>query len=173
MMVPKNAGLARPNTAELRELRFEIEEFNVEYARVLDEFDLVRWAEDFFTEDAFYRVTGRENFEVGLPIGLIYCEGKLMLKDRAFATLEATMFAPRYLLHMNCNVRVTQVDADEAVHAESTYMVFETLVGDKTRIFQAGRYIDTFVREAGRLRLKKRDCVYDTLIIPNSMIFPV
>ena len=30
-----------------------------------------------------------------------------------------------------------------------------------------------FVREGGRLLLKKRDCVYDTLIIPNSMIFPV
>ena len=172
-MALKNAGGVRPNTAALRELRFEIEEFNVEYSRVLDEFDLMRWAEDFFTEDAFYRVTGRENFEAGLPVGLIYCEGKPMLKDRAFATLEATMFAPRYLLHINSNARVTQVDADEAVHAEATYMVLETLVEDKTRIFQAGRYIDTFVRQQGRLLLKKRDCVYDTLIIPNSMIFPV
>ncbi|MDP6573811.1 MAG: aromatic-ring-hydroxylating dioxygenase subunit beta [Rhodospirillales bacterium] len=173
MMAPENAGAVQPNTAALREFRLEIEEFNVEYARVLDEFDLVRWAEDFFTEDAFYRVTGRENFEAGLPVGLIYCEGKPMLKDRAFAVLETTTFAPRYLLHMNSNARVTQVGADEAIHAQSNYMVLETLVEDKTRIFQAGRYLDTFVRQDGRLLLKKRDCVYDSLIIPNSMIFPV
>ena len=173
MMAPRNAGAVRPNTAALRELRFEIEEFNVEYARVLDDFDLMRWAEDFFTEDAFYRVTGRENFEADLPVGLIYCEGKAMIKDRAFAVLEATTFAPRYLLHMNSNARVTQVDADETIHAQSTYLVLETLIEDKTRIFQAGRYHDTCVREGGRLLLKKRDCVYDSLIIPNSMIFPV
>ncbi len=173
MMALKNSGAVQPNTAALRELRFEIEEFNVEYARVLDEFDLLRWAEDFFTEDAFYRVTGRENFEADLPVGLIYCEGKPMIKDRAFAVLETTTFAPRYLLHMNSNVRVTQVDADETIHAESNYMILETLVEDKTRVFQAGRYLDTFVREGGRLLLKKRDCVYDPLIIPNSMIFPV
>ena len=172
-MAPKNDGTAQPNSAALRELRFEIEEFNAEYARALDDFDLMRWAEDFFTEDAFYRVTGRENFDADLPVGLIYCEGKAMLKDRAFATLEATTFAPRYLMHLNSNGRVTQVDADEAVHSESNYMVLETLVADKTRIFQAGRYFDIFVREGGRLLLRKRDCVYDSLIIPNSMIFPV
>ena len=173
MMALENSGAVRPNTAALRELRLEIEEFNVEYARALDEFDLMRWAEDFFTEDAFYRVTGRENFEADLPIGLIYCEGKPMIKDRAFAVLETTTFAPRYLLHMNSNARVTRVDADETIHAESNYMILETLIEDKTRIFQAGRYLDAFVREDGRLLLKKRDCVYDTLIIPNSMIFPV
>ena len=172
-MALKNAAAGQPNTAALRELRLEIEEFNVEYARVLDEFDLVRWAEDFFTDDAFYRVTARENFEADLPVGLIYCEGKAMIKDRAFAVLETTTFAPRYLMHMNSNVRVTQVDADETIHAQSTYLVLETLVEDKTRIFQAGRYLDTFVREGGRLLLNKRDCVYDSLIIPNSMIFPV
>ena len=172
-MAPKNAGAVQRNTAALREFRFEIEEFNAEYARVLDDLDLMRWAEDFFTEDAFYRVTGRENFDADLPVGLIYCEGKAMIKDRAFAVLETTTFAPRYLLHVISNARVTQVDADETVHSESTYMVLETQVEDKTQIFQAGRYVDTFVREAGRLLLKKRDCIYDSLIIPNSMIFPV
>ena len=46
--------------AEARDLRFEIEEFNIDYARVLDEQDIDRWPE-FFTEDGFYRVTAREN----------------------------------------------------------------------------------------------------------------
>ena len=41
MMALKKAGAVQSNTAALRELRFEIEEFNVEYARVLDDFDLI------------------------------------------------------------------------------------------------------------------------------------
>jgi 3-phenylpropionate/cinnamic acid dioxygenase small subunit len=48
--------------AEARELRFEIEEFNTDYAAVLDALDIDRWP-DFFTEDGFYRVTARENFD--------------------------------------------------------------------------------------------------------------
>ena len=33
-------GSNQPSASELRELRFEIEEFNTEYTRVLDEGDL-------------------------------------------------------------------------------------------------------------------------------------
>lgn len=164
---------APPNSAALRELRLEIEEFNNEYAHALDTFDLMRWAEDFFTEDAFYRITAKENYDAGQPAGLVYCEGKPMIKDRAFSILEITVYAPRYLRHFNSNTRVLDVEADGTIRSESNYMLLETLVEDTTKIFQAGKYVDSFVRQDGRLLLKKRDCVYDSLIVPNSMVFPV
>ena len=44
---------------------------------------------------------------------------------------------------------------------------------DETRIFQAGRYIDQFVRADGALLLKSRDCIYDSLLIPNDVVYPV
>ena len=44
---------------------------------------------------------------------------------------------------------------------------------EETRIFQSGRYFDRFVRVDGALKLKSRDCVYDTLTILNSLIFPI
>ena len=56
------------------------------------------------------------------------------------------MHAPRYLRHYNSNVRVTGVDQDGAITSESNYLVVETLMEDKTRILQAGRYLDRFVR---------------------------
>ena len=66
------------------ELRPEIEAFHAEYCAVLDANDVERWP-DFFTEDALYRMTARENADLGLPVGLVYCEGRDMMRDRAVA----------------------------------------------------------------------------------------
>jgi 3-phenylpropionate/cinnamic acid dioxygenase small subunit len=157
---------------EARALRFDIEEFNTEYARILDVQDIDAWP-DFFTADGFYRITGRENYDAGLTIGLVWCEGRPMMEDRAAAVKTTMVHAPRYLRHYNSNVRVIGVDADGTIHSESNYLVVETLMEDKTRIFQAGLYIDQFVREDGGLLLKARDCIYDSLLIPNDMVYPV
>ncbi len=157
---------------EARALRFEIEEFNTEYARILDEQDIDFWP-DFFTADGFYRVTAKENHDEGLPVGLVWCDGRPMMQDRAAAVKTTMVHAPRYLRHYNSNVRVTGVDTDGTIHSESNYLVIETLMEQESRIFQAGLYIDQFVREDGVLRLKARDCIYDSLLIPNDMVYPV
>jgi anthranilate 1,2-dioxygenase small subunit len=167
---------ARPQRSaspvQLRELRFEIEEFNAEYANTLDEFDLDRWVE-FFTEDAFYRITARENFDHNLPLGLVYCEGRGMLKDRALAILKTTTFAPRYLRHFLGPARILDVKDDGAIEARANYMVVQTELERPSQILQSGQYIDRFVRAGGALRLRERHCVYDSLIIPNALVFPV
>lgn len=155
-----------------RELRFEIEEFNIDYAHTLDEGDLETWP-DYFTSNGFYRITSRENADAGLPIGLVYCDGHGMLVDRIRAVMQTTMHEPRYLRHYNSNVRILGVEAEGMVRASANYLVVETLMDGETRILQAGRYDDTFVREDGRLLLRARDCVYDTLNITNALIYPV
>jgi len=158
--------------ADPRALRLEIEEFNTDYAAVLDAGRVSDWP-DFFTEDAIYRVTGRENWDAKLPVGLVYCEGIGMLRDRALAISKTTMFAPRYLLHQIANTRVRSVDAAGTIAAEANYALFETLVDEKTTLQQVGRYYDRFVRADGRLRLKERHCVYDSVIIDTALIYPV
>ena len=158
--------------ARLRELRLEIEEFNAEYAAVLDAGRIQDWL-NFFAEDAIYRITGRENADAGLPVGLVYCEGIGMLRDRALAISRTTMFAPRYLLHQVTNTRVLAVDPSGEISAEANYSLFETLVDEKTTLQQVGRYHDRFIRQEGRLKLKARHCVYDSLIIDTALIYPV
>src|SRR5882724_13465135 len=91
-------------------LHHEIESFNARYAAALDEQRLSDWTE-MFTDDALYVVVSRENFDRGLPAGLIYCENKAMIRDRAFALKETTMFAPRYLRHLVANLAVLGEDA--------------------------------------------------------------
>jgi len=159
-------------SASPRELRLEIEEFNAEYAAVLDAGRVQDWPA-FFAEDAIYRITGRENADAGLPVGLVYCEGIGMIRDRALAISRTTMFAPRYLLHQVTNTRVLAVGPSDEISAEANYALFETLVDEKTTLQQVGRYQDRFVRQDGRLKLKARHCVYDSLIIDTALIYPV
>jgi 3-phenylpropionate/cinnamic acid dioxygenase small subunit len=164
-------GSNHPSAAELRDLRLEIEEFNTEYARVIDEGNLEEWP-DFFTEDGLYRVTSRENADGNLPIGMIYCDGRGMMIDRVRATLKTTTHEPRYLRHFNSNVQISGIE-DGRISARSNYLVVETLMEGGTHIFQSGRYEDTFVRVDGALKLSARHCIYDTLEVTTSMVYPV
>lgn len=151
----------------------EIEDFNTEYVAVLDAQDMKRWP-NFFTEDGFYRITARENFDEGLPVGLVWLEGKAMFLDRVAAIENTMVFAPRYLRHYITNVNVVGANAAGLISAEANYLVVETLMEDETKIFQAGCYKDLFVHgEGSDLKLKSRDCIYDSLLIPNDMAFPV
>src|SRR6201996_9817354 len=98
-MLDSAKALANDRRIEALLLQRELEEFNSAYAAALDEDRLVDWAE-MFTDDGFYVVISRENADHNMPVGLIYCENKGMLLDRAFALNNTAMFAPRYLRHI-------------------------------------------------------------------------
>jgi anthranilate 1,2-dioxygenase small subunit len=154
-------------------LRAEIETFNAHYCALLDRQDLMAWVE-CFTEDAFYAVTSRENFDHDLPVGLIYCEGRGMIHDRAFALLKTAMFGPRYLRHMVSNLVVMPVEPDGATHARANYVVFEVLTDrPEARLHQIGEYRDIFRRVEGDLKLQERRCIYDNLLVPTALCIPV
>ena len=164
-----------PDARTVRELRLEIEEFHTEYCNVLDRGALDLWV-DFFAEDALYRVTARENADAGLRVGLVYAEGRGMIRDRAFAIQHTQMFAPRYMQHFTSNVRIVAVEGSSegsSVKSQSNYLLLQTLVDGPTTIHQAGRYYDTFVRQGGRLLIRERQCVYDTVLIANDLVYPV
>ena len=166
------ATVIQNKAGALREARLEIEEFNYAYAETLDRMDVESWAE-FFSDDAFYHVIARDNFESGLPLGLIYCEGKAMMKDRAYALLNTEMFAPRYLHLTITNTRALSSDSD-GIRASANYTLIETLVEEPSRVQQVGKYRDLFIRDAeGALKLKERVCIYDSVMIDNCLVFPV
>ena len=154
-------------------LRYEIEQFNAAYACALDEQRLADWAE-MFVDDALYVVLSRENHERNLPVGLIYCENKGMIRDRAFATQNTAMFAPRFLRHMIANTFVRGEERDGTITARANYVVLQVLFDrpDAT-LHQVGAYYDTFRRVGVELKLAERRCVYDNLLVPNALCLPV
>ena len=153
-------------------LRTQIDAFNTDYAEKLDRQDLTAWV-DCFAEDAFYTVISRENFERNHPVGLIYCEGRAMIADRAFALLKTAMFGPRYLRHMLSNLSLAP-EADGTVRARTNFVVFEVLMDrPESRVLLIGEYRDLFTREGDTLKLKERRCIYDNLLIPTALCIPV
>ena len=167
--------VAAPATAldktALREARWEVEEFHYEYAANLERGDIENWP-NFFTEDAVYTLIARDNSDAGLRLGLIYCDGMGMLKDRAYALKHTEMYAPRYLNLQITNTRILSVE-DSFIQAEANYLLLETLVDEPSRVQQVGKYYDRFQRADGRLLIKERRCVYDTVLINNCIVFPV
>ena len=153
-------------------LHREIDEFNSAYAAALDEQRLADWAE-MFTDDAFYVVISRENADRNMPVGLIYCENKGMLLDRAHA-MKTEMFAPRYLRHIIGNLQILGEDQDGAIRARSSYVVIQVLYDrPDARLHQVGVYHDVFRRVDGVLKLAERRCVYDNLLVDNALCLPV
>jgi anthranilate 1,2-dioxygenase small subunit len=163
--------MAPPDARNTRELRLEIEEFHTAYCWTLDCGELEHWPE-YFTDDAVYRITARENADAGLPVGLVYADSKAMIRDRAFALKHTQMYAPRTLQHFVTNVRVLQAKGD-TIKAQSNYLLLQTLVDGPTTLQQSGRYYDSFVRLEGSLKLKERQCIYDTVLIANDLVLPV
>ncbi|WP_322866627.1 aromatic-ring-hydroxylating dioxygenase subunit beta [Aquicoccus sp. G2-2] len=167
-------ALARACDPAFREAKHAVEAFNALYSAVLDDGDLEDWPE-FFTEDGFYNIVSRENHDHGLPVGLVYCEGKNMMRDRAMAIAKTSMFGPRYLRHYMTNTRITDVGDDGTIRAEANYILIEVLAEwPEGRLHQAGRMQDVFeTQEDGSLLLKSRIAIYDTLLVHNALVLPV
>ena len=167
---PNNAVNDRRIEALL--LHREIEEFNNAYAAALDENRLVDWAE-MFTDDGFYIVISRENADRNMPVGLIYCENKGMLLDRANA-MKTEMFAPRYLRHIVGNLQVLGEEQNGDIRARANYVVIQVLFDrPDAKLHQVGVYHDKFRRVGDRLKLAERRCVYDNLLVDNALCLPV
>jgi anthranilate 1,2-dioxygenase small subunit len=173
MLDQTTAAMKRDQQIDALLLRAEIDNFNALYCLALDEQRLGDWAE-MFTTDAMYVVLSRENADKGLPVGLIYCEGRGMIRDRAFALEKTSMFAPRYLRHIVGNLAVLGESEDGAIKARANYVVLQVLYDrpDAT-LHQVGVYHDIFRRVDGVLKLAERRCVYDNLLVPNALCIPV
>ena len=141
-------------------LRLELEDLFAAYAACLDDGELERWPE-FFTDDCRYEIIPRENFERRLPLAVLRCESKGMLIDRVAA-----------LRHLVSGVRIVGIEGG-IVRAHANYAVLQTLSDEHTTIFNAGRYLDRVVRSDGVLKLAERLCVYDSVLVPGSLVYPI
>ncbi len=161
---------ARVDAQRAARLREDITTFHTEYCAVLDRGALEQWPL-FFTEDALYRITGRENADLGLPVGLVYCEGRAMMHDRAVAIARTQMFAPRYTLHMLGPVRVESEEGG-VITAQTPFLLVQTLVEGPSTVHLAGCYHDRFVRQGDQLLLAERHVIHDTNILANDLVYP-
>src|SRR2546423_10927234 len=120
--------------------RWELEQLFTDYVHCLDADELERWP-DFFTENCFYRVTSAENYEAGLPLGLIYATSQNMLRDRVSALRDANIYEPQRYRHLISGMRIEREDGG-ALDVTANFLVVRTMQDGGMILFAAGRYVD-------------------------------
>ena len=157
------------------EVREEIQELYCAYTDALDQARYELWPA-LFTETCLYQVIPRDNFDRGLPLATTLCESRAMLEDRVTALRKTSMYAPRYVRHLVGHLRIRaehEAEEAEAYQVEASYAVFETRVETPTEILSVGRYRDRVVRDDGALRFREKVCIYDSIVVPNSLVVPI
>ena len=145
-------------------------DFYDDYYTVLDDVRLDDWPA-FFTEDCIYRVIPRENYEAGYTLSTIYAESRGMLIDRVMGVMRTQMYAPRYYRRFPGPLRIVSRDGD-SVRTRHNLLVVQTLTDRQTEIVLSAVCHDVVVRADDRLLLRERIVVFDSEMIPNSLIYP-
>jgi len=149
----------------------ELTRLYADYTAAVDSGDWDKWPE-FFVDDCTYRLVPRENHDRGLPLATLSFESKGMLKDRVYAIRDTLFHDPYYQRHVVGAPRVLSADG-ERIRLEANYAVFRTKLSELTTVFNVGRYLDTVRRTPEGLKFESRICVYDSEMIPNSIIYPI
>jgi 3-phenylpropionate/cinnamic acid dioxygenase small subunit len=152
-------------------VRGELRDLYDDYAFHLDEGDLDAWLE-LFTSDAQYLVVARENWERGLPLATMRCDGRGMLADRAYTVRNTQFFAPRVMRHFVTGVRVVGTATGD-VDTVANFLVTETLDMEPSRLHLTGQYRDTVRRTPDGLRFARKVAVYDAALVETSLVYPV
>jgi salicylate 5-hydroxylase small subunit len=150
--------------------RDALRDFYDDYYNTLDDVRLEEWPA-FFTEDCIYRVIPRENFEAGYTLSTIYAESRGMLVDRVMGLTRTQMYAPRYYRRFPGPLRIVSQDG-ENVRLRHNLLVVQTLIDKKTEIVISAVCHDLVAVDDGRLRLRERVVVFDSEMLPNSLIYP-
>ena len=153
------------------ELRLALEELYADYAACLDEERFEEWPA-FFTDPCVYKIVPRDNFERGLPLATWLCESRGYLADRVTAIRKTAVYAPRYVRRMVSGIRVLGWTG-AVLEVRANYLALETLQDELTRVFNAGQYRDKLVVADGKLKFREKLCIFDSLLVPNSLIYPL
>jgi anthranilate 1,2-dioxygenase small subunit len=152
-------------------LWYELHRLQERYVSIIDCDRLEEWPE-LFTEDGVYEIVPKENADLGLPMGIIHCFGRPMMRDRITSLRKANVFEPHTYRHMTSGLQFSLPDGD-TVEMQSNYVVIQTLPDGESRVYQAGRYFDRVVCTARGWRYQSKRAVYDTSRVQTLLVTPV
>jgi len=155
------------------ELREAVAALYADYAAALDEARYDDWVA-LFTDDCRYLLQPRENHDRGLPLATLSFEGRGMLRDRVYGITRTLFHAPYYQRHVIGPLRIVS-RGPEGLGVHAHYAVFRTRVHEPSEVLNVGRYLDTVVVDPqdGLARFALKRAVFDSEMIPNSLIYPI
>jgi 3-phenylpropionate/cinnamic acid dioxygenase small subunit len=117
-----------------------VERLHARYAHALDSDKLEDWP-NFFTENGRYRIATAENEERGLPLPVLYAEGRAMMRDRVQSLRHANIYEPQRYRHLVSGVLIEKL-SDREVKSVANFLVIRIMQDGGTMLFASGRYVD-------------------------------
>jgi anthranilate 1,2-dioxygenase small subunit len=142
-----------------------------DYGGLIDAAEWTAWL-DLFAGECQYSIVPRENFDRGLPAGLVYCDSRAVLEDRIMALQEANKYNIHWDRHLIGLPRLTGEEG-RGVAVEASFAVYQTDQEGESRLFAIGLYRDRVVEEGGRLKFRDKLVLLDTFAVPSLLSTPL
>jgi anthranilate 1,2-dioxygenase small subunit len=150
-------------------LQLAVERLHARYAHALDAGKLEEWPQ-FFAENGRYRIATAESEERGLPLAVLYAEGRAMMRDRIQSLRHANIYEPQRYRHMISAVLLEPVDAN-VVRSTANFVVVRIMQDGATVLFASGRYVDRInVRE---MQYEERVVICDSRRFDTLLAIPL
>jgi anthranilate 1,2-dioxygenase small subunit len=125
------------------ELRAIVESLHARYAHAIDDDRLEDWPA-LFTEDGKYRIATAENEARGLPLPVLSCDSRAMLRDRVQSLRHANIYEPQSYRHIISSIVLEKLD-EKRVKSVASFLVIRIMQDGATMVFASGRYLDRIV----------------------------
>lgn len=142
-----------------------------DYALCLDDRNFAKWP-DFFAEECRYEVHSRENWDLGLPSAIVYCDSHGMVEDRVTVLENTLTFQYLHIRHLITNIRL-RGSVNGAQEVTANYLVLHSTEAGETRIYSTGKYDSEIIVEDGAAKFRKMIVVADTSAIDNLLAVPL
>ncbi|MFP6777759.1 MAG: aromatic-ring-hydroxylating dioxygenase subunit beta, partial [Alphaproteobacteria bacterium] len=137
----------------------------------LDDNRLEEWL-GFFTEDCQYKILSRENVEDALPLELISCRNKNMLRDRILSLREANIYNIHFDKHLLGAVRIFGAE-NSGYRVQANYSLYQSNQDGVSELFSVGTYRDFITFADGKPLFQEKIVVADTFGIPRLLSTPI
>jgi len=154
------------------EHRLAIDDLFADYGACLDSDRLEDWL-DLFAEDCVYQIVPRENAELGLPVTLMLCENKDMLRDRIVSLREANEYSVHTDKHLITNVRIKGPADGGGYAVEANYAMYQADNEGNGSLYSFGTYIDEVIFDGAAAKFRAKTVIVDNWSIPHMLSTPI
>ena len=149
------------------ELRSEIEELLLRYARVLDRRRFTEWP-GLFTGDGVYSAITHENF-IGGGLLLFKDEGQEALKERVAFIMGYSQSQRSKTLHTVSNITI-ESSSDSEVTCCSYFVVYRSPWNSLPELHACGEYRDRLIKAAAQWRFRERLAIVDNGVLAQNFL---
>ena len=151
--------------------RFALYDLLVTYGALIDAAEFDAWLA-LFAATCTYHIVPRENYERGLPAGLVYCDSRPVLEDRIRALREANKYNIHTDRHLIGLPRFLGEGGDAKL-VEAPFAVYQTDQEGETRLYATRLYRDRIVAETSGLKFRDKLVLLDTFAVPSLLATPL